>query len=133
MGSFRLRGVGMDGNVDRDIIILAKFIEVYCEAKHPNEEKVPWSPENALAEFGLVAHPILCKDCIDLMDYSSSRRRLCPLDPKPTCRNCKIHCYAGSYRDRIRSVMRFSGRHCLRYALTRGMFRELFEILKHFL
>lgn len=123
----------MGGNVDRDVMILAKFIEVYCRAKHPHVEKVPWSPENALSEFGLVSQPTLCKDCIDLMDYSANRRRLCPLDPKPACKNCKIHCYADFYRDRIRKVMRFSGKYYLKYALKRGMFRELFEILSHFL
>ena len=26
---------------------------------------------------------------------------MCPLDPKPTCKNCKIHCYAPENRAKI--------------------------------
>lgn len=123
----------MNENVDMDIKVLSIFIQVYCEKRHGLEEKSPWEPSECLSELGMLPAPYLCKECIDLMDYSANRRRLCPLDPKPTCRNCEIHCYQGEYRDRIREVMRFSGKHFLWYALRKGLFRECWEIITHFI
>jgi hypothetical protein len=38
------------------------------------------------------------------------KRRRCPLDPKPSCKNCHIHCYSKEYRAQIREIMAFSGR-----------------------
>jgi hypothetical protein len=120
-------------NVDMDIKVLSMFIQIYCEKKHGSEKKFQWEPSAKLSEKGLLLKPHLCRDCIDLMDYSANRRKLCPLDPKPTCRNCEIHCYQGDYRDRIREVMRFSGKHFLVYALRKGLFRESWEIITHFI
>lgn len=75
--------------MDRDHRTLAQFIEVYCREKHKASS--------------------LCTECFDLLTYAKKRRALCPYDPKPKCKNCKTHCYAPNYRDKIRSVMRFSG------------------------
>jgi len=103
----------MTDKVDRDIQILTKFVDIYCENKHKTEEKAPWvgsEPGDGNHRNG----PLLCRDCSDLVDYSAKRRALCPLDPKPTCKNCRIHCYSGGYRDRIREVMRFSGMHLIK-------------------
>ncbi|MCW3979280.1 MAG: nitrous oxide-stimulated promoter family protein [Candidatus Bathyarchaeota archaeon] len=74
-------------------------MEIYCENKHASREKAAWraadqrynAPGNS---------PVLCRECSDLLDYSISRRTLCPLNPKPTCKNCKIHCYANAFRTR---------------------------------
>jgi hypothetical protein len=119
--------------VDMDVKVLSLFIQVYCEKKHGISEKFHWEPSEKLQDLGLLPSPLLCKDCLGLIEYSANRRRLCPLDPKPTCRNCEIHCYQGEYRDRIREVMRFSGKHFLVYALRHGLFRESWEIIAHFI
>ena len=95
--------------IDRDTRILAQFIEVYCEKKHPGLDKAPWEPSDGYIISIEKSSPLLCPDCADLLDYSATRRRLCPLDPKPTCKNCEIHCYALEDRAKIREVMRFSG------------------------
>ncbi len=51
---------------------------------------------------------------------------MCPLDPKPTCKNCKIHCYAPENRAKIREVMRFSGMHMIIRGRVDMIFHYLF-------
>ena len=127
------RGFPVSGYVDMDLEVLSLFIQVYCEKKHGSAEKFHWEPSGKFKDLGLPPSPLLCKDCLDLIEYSSNRRMLCSLDPKPTCRNCETHWYQGDYRDRIREVMRFSGKHFLVYALRHGLFRESWEIITHFI
>ena len=117
--------------VDKDIKILASFIEIYCEKKHASEKRVPWTPKGVIGSLGELPQPVLCNECVALMDYSADRRRLCPLDPKPTCRNCEIHCYSGDHRRKIREVMRFSGRPFLKHAIARLRLGEIWEVLTH--
>ena len=76
---------------DKDLRMLAWFIRTYCRGNH-----------------GIKSG--LCPDCQDLFNYAEKRRKLCPLDPKPTCRKCEIHCYKPEYREKIRLVMRYSGK-----------------------
>jgi hypothetical protein len=80
---------------------LAKFIEIYCRTKHRGAYKT-------IHEFDQETLA-LCEDCHELLSYSIKRRELCPQDPKPTCKNCKIHCYRPEMRAQIRDVMRHSG------------------------
>lgn len=70
---------------------LRKFIQVFCNQKHGTEKQT------------------LCEECRDLLAYAEERLERCPLDPKPKCKNCPIHCYKAEYRQRIREVMKFSG------------------------
>ncbi len=52
----------------------------------------------------------LCDDCRALRDYAERRLAKCPFgEVKPTCVNCPVHCYEASMRERVRTVMRFSG------------------------
>ena len=52
----------------------------------------------------------LCADCEGLRHYAEERLRLCPFGPeKPTCLNCRVHCYKPASRDEVRTVMRHSG------------------------
>lgn len=81
------------GTVDHDTEILEKFAEVFCRAHH--------APEAGG----------LCPDCRDLLDYARTRRCNCPLDPKPKCKDCPVHCYKPEYRQKIREVMKYSGLH----------------------
>ena len=77
--------------LDRDMKVVRRFIEVYCREHHGVKD----------GDF--------CEDCADLMAYAKKKREKCPLDPKPKCKDCEIHCYTTEYRQRIRDVMRFSG------------------------
>lgn len=52
----------------------------------------------------------LCAECQALMDYATRRVDRCVFgDEKPTCTNCKVHCYNAKMRERIRTVMRYAG------------------------
>ena len=101
-------------NVDRDISILTSLIRVYCDNKHSSQNLQQPSEELNL-----------CRDCQDLLEYAITRRRICPLNPKPMCRKCKIHCYAKEYRSKIREVIRFSGA----YLIKHGRFDLIFHYL----
>ncbi|MCE5324989.1 MAG: nitrous oxide-stimulated promoter family protein [Planctomycetaceae bacterium] len=72
--------------------ILRRFIELYCRKNHRGSEG-------------------LCGECSDLLAYARERLARCPLDPKPKCKTCKVHCYQPPQRQRIADVMRFSGIH----------------------
>jgi len=96
--------------VDKDNRILAEFIKIYCSHRHKDAPREPWVNRGGFEVDLGVEPPELCADCSDLLSYSVARRNHCPQDPKPTCKNCEIHCYAPEYRSRIREVMRFSGK-----------------------
>jgi len=77
--------------VDREIKVLKRFVEVYCRKHHGTDGNGP------------------CEECADLLQYAQKRVEKCPYDPKPKCKDCTTHCYKPEYRQKIRSVMRFSG------------------------
>lgn len=94
------------GATEKDTRILARFVEVYCRTKHDGAEKT-------VREYDAETRLALCPDCHELLSYSIRRRELCPQDPKPSCKNCQIHCYRPDMRARIREVMRHSGMHMI--------------------
>ncbi len=56
------------------------------------------------------AKPGSCRECKTLLDYALARLERCPYqEDKPVCAYCPIHCYKPEMRERIRSVMRYSG------------------------
>ena len=58
----------------------------------------------------------LCPECRELFDYANNRIEKCPFkSEKPTCVNCKVHCYRKNEKERIRQVMRFAGPRMLYY------------------
>lgn len=73
------------------------MIEIYCKGnKHGNN--------------------ILCNKCEKLLDYAHSRIDSCPFIEKKTfCSNCKVHCYNEEMRERIKTVMKYSGPRILLY------------------
>ena len=97
-----------DKKIDKDTKILTKFIELYCKHKHFDIDKSTWNSQNNIGK-AKDQDLFLCHDCASLLDYSAKRRMLCPLDLKPTCKKCEIHCYSSENRQKIREVMRFSG------------------------
>jgi hypothetical protein len=89
----------------KDLRLLARFIGLYCGSRHESSSRVT-------TELGLLGlgKDLLCQDCRDLFAYAVEKRRKCPLDPKPSCKNCRIHCYSREYREKIREIMAFSGK-----------------------
>lgn len=52
----------------------------------------------------------LCPECSELLEYSMLKIECCPAgENKVRCSSCEIHCYSPEMRDRIRTVMRYSG------------------------
>lgn len=92
-----------------DLRILARFIQIFCHARH-DRKAVGESPlpDFLLARRG--GRSSICQDCADLLEHGIRKRALCPLDPKPTCRQCHIHCYTPEYRQKIREIMAYSGK-----------------------
>ena len=82
---------------EKDIQVLREFIQIYCDTQHKDRAKTSKNGVN------------LCEECRETLEYASWRREVCPLDPKPTCKNCKIHCYKPEQRAKIKEIMRVSG------------------------
>jgi len=91
----------------KDLRVLINFVRVYCAAEHAGQAAVEL-PDNLAVMFPKGVP--LCSDCTAMIEYSLLKRRNCPLDPKPSCKHCHIHCYSKEYRARIRQIMAFSGR-----------------------
>jgi uncharacterized paraquat-inducible protein A len=93
------------------VSILMTFVAFYCKSRHGNQLTngiAVDTPSELLRRYpgGLT----LCPDCAGLVTHSVEKRRLCPLQPKPSCKKCHIHCYDHQYREKIRRIMAFSGR-----------------------
>lgn len=89
----------------KDIRLIGKFVEVYCAGRHGAAERTPFAlPESLGARK-------LCPECAELMEYAVARRVKCPLEAeKPSCKHCRIHCYAPAQREKVREIMAYSGR-----------------------
>jgi len=68
---------------------------------------------------------VLCPECEEFLAYAMARRIRCPLDPKPKCKECPIHCYSPRMRERVRDVMRVGGM----YFILRGRLDWAFKYL----
>jgi len=85
--------------MNHELETVERMIEIYCRGKHAGTDG-------------------LCVDCKTLLDYAVQKIGKCPQNPKPKCRDCKIHCFSIENRNRIKDVMRYSGpRMLLRYPL----------------
>ena len=106
----------------KDLSLLCHFIGLSCRSRHDGERSALLPVDLA----GLVRKShLLCPDCAGLLEYAAKRLRSCPLDPKPTCKKCPVHCYRPDYRARIREIMAWSGKRmilCGRLDLIRHYF-----------
>ncbi len=86
---------------------LTAMLHIYCQAHHPG-----------YSTGGL------CPECENLLVYAAKRLAKCPFKQrKPTCGNCRIHCYKKDMRRQVQEVMRFSG--------PRMVYRHPVMALKH--
>lgn len=75
----------------REKQMVTEMIRLYCRKKHGGRG--------------------LCPDCAALAEYARQRSDKCPFMAEKTfCSNCRVHCYKPEMREKIREVMRFSGR-----------------------
>ena len=75
---------------DRELSTILVMIGMYCRDHHASES--------------------LCDECAALASYAGRRLERCVFGvAKPTCANCKVHCYSAEMRERVRTVMRYAG------------------------
>lgn len=92
------------GQQVKDIKVIARFTEVWCAGQH-HDGKQP------LTVCPGVPPLTLCPDCTAFLQYAVKKRLCCPLEAeKPTCRRCRIHCYAPQQRALVKQIMAWSGR-----------------------
>lgn len=78
--------------IEREKQVVGQMIAIYCRHHHKPTDNS------------------LCPGCAMLSEYAVKRLSLCPKgNRKGSCRKCQIHCYAPSFKARIREVMRWSG------------------------
>lgn len=108
----------------KDLEVLALFTAVYCRAHHlgPRAPLATTDPE--LRGLSLHKSPV-CASCSEFLAYAFERRLRCPLEEKPACKHCPVHCYKPGHRDQVREIMRFSGQHLIR--------RGRLDLLWHYL
>lgn len=79
----------------REFNTLAAMLRIHCQDRHA---------DRAHDEQGL------CPECAELLAYARKRLAGCTYGPtKPTCANCRIHCYGAKQRESVREVMRYAG------------------------
>ena len=99
----------------KDLKVLLQFTAVYCREKHDDDRSVITTDESQLQRLPLQKHPV-CDECQDFLLYAFDRRLCCPLEERPVCKHCHVHCYEPRRRDKVREIMRFSGQ----YLIKRG-------------
>jgi hypothetical protein len=76
--------------LDRESKTVVLMVSLYCHDCHQNAD--------------------LCSECAELIDYALERLQKCPFqEGKTTCAKCPVHCYQLLMRERMRTVMRYSG------------------------
>lgn len=76
--------------------VVEEMIQLYCRKNHKTKE--------------------MCSDCQELANYAKMRSEKCPfMEHKTFCANCKVHCYKPDMREKIRTVMRYSGPRMILY------------------
>ena len=95
--------------IQRDTDKLVRFLSIYCDAHHKHRLRVPFTFRYKRVTATVGMGPDLCSECKKLLRHAIIMRTLCPLDPKPKCRNCPQHCYLPLYRDQMETVMRYAG------------------------
>ena len=82
---------------EREKAVVSRMIALYCRKQHRTKDG-------------------LCPRCAELAAYARRRVDSCPfMESKTFCSNCRTHCYRSDMRERIRTVMRFSGPRMILY------------------
>ncbi len=107
----------------KDLKVLLQFTAVYCANRHTSDRTTVITAEPDLQSLPLHKFPV-CKECSDFLLYAFERRLHCPLEDKPICKHCTVHCYKPDHREKVREIMRFSGQHLIK--------RGRFDLLWHY-
>jgi len=112
--------------IAKDLGVLGRFVDVFCRHHHRDRAREPFAMKGMDLSKTSLGKRKVCPECAKLLAHAVTKRALCPLSPKPSCRLCADHCFADHYRSRIREVMKFSGRHLI----LRGHLHLLFHFLE---
>lgn len=108
----------------KDLKVLAQFTSVYCKVHHEGLKQILKVPDSPLQPLPLDRYPV-CRECGEFLLYAFQRRLHCPLEDRPSCKHCHIHCYRPGHREKVREIMRFSGQYLIR--------RGRLDLLWHYL
>lgn len=79
---------------------VSQMISLYCQANHASETRCAQA----------ICGEAVCEQCAKLDAYAAERTRRCrKMEVKTSCDACENHCYKPEMRERIRTVMRYSG------------------------
>jgi len=90
-----------------EIATLKKFFEFYCNGKTHIS-----SIQKRTLKYNDIEYDYdfkLCKECMELLDYSILKLQECPHDIKPRCRTCPKPCYEPTKWKKVAKLMRYSG------------------------
>lgn len=91
----------------KDIKVIGKFTEVWCDGHQHSGRQLRAVP-------GSDMQLQLCPACAEFFSYAVLKRQKCPLEAeKPSCKHCRIHCYAPQQRALVRQIMAWSGKRML--------------------
>jgi hypothetical protein len=97
----------------KDLKVLLQFTAVYCRANHAGSKQVISTEEPEIHRLPLARFPA-CNECREFLLYAFERRLRCPLQDKPACKHCQVHCFKPGHREKVREIMRFSGQYLIR-------------------
>ena len=117
----------LDDKKTKDIRVMRNFIAIFCRENHQMEKRDAFPVEDARLRQSLGDEElVLCQDCSRLLNHGITKLLLCPYDPKPMCKKCATHCYAPGYREKMRQVMRFSGKYMIKHGRLDLLLHYLF-------
>ena len=106
----------LDSKKVKDITVLGEFISIFCRENHNLEKKETFVFKDERLSLAFDRKDLLlCEGCRKLLNHGIGKLLLCPYNPKPMCKKCETHCYAPSYRENIREVMKFSGMYLIKH------------------
>jgi len=83
---------------DKKKNMVHKMISLYCRKGHHSQKGT------------------LCSDCIELLEYAHKRSDSCPhIESKTFCSRCKSPCYSIDMKEKIQTVMRWTGPRMMLY------------------
>jgi len=77
--------------ITREKKTIQAMVHIYCKAHHKPQDN-------------------LCSECAEFLTYAHMRLDKCPFqEKKSTCGKCLIHCYRPDMKEKVKTVMRYSG------------------------
>jgi hypothetical protein len=93
----------------RDTRLLYDFTELYCSHHHKQNPKSAINLKGVLKQ-SIPENACLCNECKEVFLYGAGKRLACRQNPKPPCKKCPNPCYNFEYQQKIKEIMKFSGK-----------------------